>query len=666
MKSSINVLIVDDNPIDRELICRLLAQQNTHCTFECVESERGRIGIEQFHCSKPGCVLLDLNLPDMDGLDVLRSIVRDSDACPVIVMTAYGSERLAVEAMKAGAADYLVKGAISGEALAHVIENALEKRRLQLRIQQQQLAIEERNSQLVSALERERAARSAVEESESRYRVLAEAMPQLVWTAGHPSGGWDYVNERWTRLTGAPPEAAFGYGWLEFIEPEDREHVRSAWQTSVARPEPAEMDCRILSSTGASRWQLMRAVPLIQNGQTVKWLGTFTDIDDQRRTEQLLHHRQKLESIGILAGGVAHDFNNLLLGIIGGVSYALDVLPAGHELVSVLEGALRSGERAAQLTRQLLAYAGKGSFNVEDVDLAQLLSATWELIHASIPRSVDLQVVVDPDLPPVYTDPTQLQQVIMNLILNASEAIPADRQGIVVIRASAEQIDRPKTTWSGDLAVGKYVAIEVIDNGSGIEPDLIAKVFDPFFTTKFTGRGLGLAAVHGIIRSNHGSIEVDSVPGKGSKFRVLLPAGTTFTKKTPEAPEVTPHVTDRQRVLVVDDEPVVLSTVKAALERLGHAVDVVLDGRTALERLARCPKCFSLVLLDLGMPGLDGEGTFEAIRRHNPDLPIVICSGYSDTEVQSKFLGRKVSGFLQKPFHFQTLSKTVSDLLSSA
>ena len=180
--------------------CRSRRQES----FECAEVEHGRAAIEQFRRVRPACVLLDLNLPDIDGLDLLRSILREPDACPVIVTTAYGSEQVAVEAMKSGAADYLVKGSFTGESLAHVIRKALEKRALQREIEQQRLAIEERNRQLESALERERTARSLAEQSESRYRTLAEAMPQLVWTAGPSGGGWDYVNERWTRLTGAP------------------------------------------------------------------------------------------------------------------------------------------------------------------------------------------------------------------------------------------------------------------------------------------------------------------------------------------------------------------------------------------------------------------------------------------------------------------------------
>src|ERR1041385_129447 len=213
-----SVLIIEDSPIDRELFRRLL-QNNHGQSFKSVECEAGRTALEQAKQIHPDCILLDLNLPDIDGLEVLHHLVRESDACPVIVMTAYGSEEIAVEAMKAGAADYLVKGAISAETLTRVIDNAIEKRALQRQIEEQRLAIEARNRELESALE--------------RYRVLTEAMPQLVFTADPRGGGWDYVNDRWTQLTGVPASDAYGDGWLASIDSQDRERITAAWSSAM-------------------------------------------------------------------------------------------------------------------------------------------------------------------------------------------------------------------------------------------------------------------------------------------------------------------------------------------------------------------------------------------------------------------------------------------------
>ncbi|MFN7999045.1 MAG: response regulator [Bryobacteraceae bacterium] len=659
----VSILVIDDSPIDRDLFRRFLLDGHPATPFKPIEVERGQTGLDQFRRVHPDCVLLDLNLPDIDGLDLLRAILGEPNACPVIVTTAYGSEQVAVDAMKAGAADYLVKGSINAESLTHVVRNALEKRRLEQQVERQRLAIEERNRQLEEALERERTARKAVEESEFRYRTLAEAMPQVVWTATHPAGAWDYVNERWTHLTGAPVNRAFGSGWLEFVYQDDRPRVIGEWRSAITSAAPLALECRIVSAGGAGRLQLIRALPLLHDGEVSKWFGTFTDIEDQRRTEQLLHQRQKLESIGILAGGVAHDFNNLLVGIIGGISFALDALAPNHDLRQVLESALRAGDRAAQLTRQLLAYAGKGEFQIQEVDFAQCLRATWDLIQASLPRSIDLKVSIPPDLPCIRTDPAQLQQIVMNLILNASEAIPQDRRGVVVVRADRERIEAPRSSWGSDVLAGEYVSIEVHDNGSGIDPAVLNRIFDPFFTTKFTGRGLGLAAVQGIIRSNKGAIDVSSIPGQGTTFRVLLPAGSANEKKPDAAPAQHVKPASKGRILVVDDEPIVRNTAKLILERSGHAVEVASGGQEALACLSSAPE-FSLVLLDLNMPGLDGKQTFEAIRRVHRDLPVLICSGYSDSEVRSRFPDGAVNGFVQKPFQARNLSQKVSDILS--
>jgi two-component system cell cycle sensor histidine kinase/response regulator CckA len=658
------VLIVDDNPIDREIFKRLLQNQSAH-EFRCIEGEHGRAGVEQFRRERPDCVILDLNLPDIDGLDLLKAFLAEPDACPVIVTTAYGSEQVAVDAMKSGAADYIVKGSTSGEALAHTIQNAIEKCGLVRQVERQRLAIEERNRELEAALARERAARNAVEQSENRYRTLAEAMPQIVWTAIHPSGDLDYINERWSRLTGAPAATALGRGWLEYLVPEDVPAVADCWRDSLSSVVPLEVEGRIGGDGQTPRWQLIRALPLMQDGGPVKWLGTFTDVEDQRRTEQLLHHRQKLESIGILAGGVAHDFNNLLVGIIGGVSYALDVLPQNHELTPLLEGALKSGERAAHLTRQMLAYAGKGRFLLENVDVTEVLQSTCELIKASIPKSVDLKLLVRPDLPRVLTDASQLQQIIMNLIINAAEAIPADRQGLIMARTDQQRVEAGRSIWTSDLKTGRYVLLEVRDNGSGIDRAVLGKIFDPFFSTKFTGRGLGLAAVQGIVRSNKGAIEVESEPGKGSVFRVFLPAALETAGAS--RPEMAAGVAapPRARILVVDDEPIVCRTAAAALERAGHYVEAVPGGREALDVLAAATDAFSLVLLDLSMPGLDGERTLEEIRRMAPTLPVVICSGFSDAEIRTRFQGKAINGFLQKPFHARAICEKVAAVLES-
>jgi PAS domain S-box-containing protein len=655
--SSRRILLIDDDPVDREIVRHQLLDAKDYIEYRAADS--GWKGLELIRNWKPDCVLLDLNLPDMQGLELLRNAVSESGLSPIIVITAHGSEEIAAAAMRNGAADYLIKGALKGNILAHSIERVLEREALRRQVEQQRLHIEERNQELEAGLARERAARTAAEESENRYRTLAEAIPQIVWSARHPGGEFDYVNERWSRTTGTPDTGALGHRWMERVHPEDRRRIAESWNASRARCVQLEAECRLSTADGTYRWNLLRAVPVTKESQILKWLGTFTDLEEQKRAEQLLGQRQKLESIGLLAGGIAHDFNNLLVGIIGAVSYTLDLLPSDHEGRSMLELALNSGERAAHLVRQMLAYAGKGRFLVEKVDLSESVHKTWDLIRASIPSSIQVQFLTRPGLPPLETDASQVEQIIMNLLINAAEAIAPEKAGRIIVRTDLERIAEPLSNVASDLEPGSYLLLEVRDDGCGMDEATKAKIFDPFFTTKFTGRGLGLAAVQGIVRNNHGAILVETAIGRGTSFKILLPPGTTAA-----APNVVPideaKVSGAGRLLVVDDESTVLDVAKVALERGGYQVQVVTSGRQAVEMVRASADRFALILLDMSMPGMSGIEALAQIRAFNDKVPILLCSGYSEVEMRSRAEGLLVHGFLQKPFTAKSLREKVT------
>jgi PAS domain S-box-containing protein len=657
------ILLIDDDPVDRELVRYQLLGSQQNIEYQAADS--GQKGLALIRSWRPDCVLLDLNLPDMQGLELLRSAIGESRLSPIIVITAYGSEQIAVEAMRLGAADYLIKSTLNGNTLAHSLDRVLEREALRRKVEEQRLHIEERNRELEAGLVRERAARTAAEESENRYRTLAEAIPQIVWSALHPGGEFDYVNERWSRTTGTPDTKALDYEWMEIIHPEDRRRIAEKWSESRARCVQFEAECRLRTADGTYRSNLLRAVPVTKDWQTVKWLGTFTDLEEQKRAEQLLGQRQKLESIGLLAGGIAHDFNNLLVGIIGAVSYTLDLLPADHEGRNMLELALNSGERAAHLVRQMLAYAGKGRFVVEKVELSELVHKTWELLRASIPSSIQVQFLTRPGLPPLETDASQIEQIIMNLLINAAEAIPPGRTGRIIVRTDLERISEPLSNVASDLAPGNYLLLEVRDDGCGMDEATKAKIFDPFFTTKFTGRGLGLAAVQGIVRNNHGAVLVETAVGRGTSLKILLPPGTSAA--TPNVvPIYEPKAAESARVLVVDDEPTVLDVAKVALERAGHQVQIAASGQQAIELVRSFPERFALILLDLSMPGLSGVDALGEIRALNENVPILLCSGYSESEMRKRAEGLPVSGFVQKPFTAKSIREKVAFHLRAA
>ena len=503
----LRILIVDDNPVDREIYKRCLRQSQVWQP-EFAEAGCASDGIVSSKSAAPDCLLLDFNLPDMDGIDVLGKLQDDTGRIPfpVVMLTAFGDEALAVRAMKNGAMDYLPKGQVTPDTLRQTILNATERFEMQLRIESQ---------------------RFELAESGRRYQLLLEAIPEMVWTA-NAEGQIQYANNRWHEYTGLSSGNAVRLGWDQLLHSEDRERSWTAWNKAVESGSVLEIEHRLRRASDDNyRWHLVRAVPMRDDGGGTTWFGTCTDIEDQKQAERDLQQKQKLEGIGMLAAGVAHDFNNLLVGILGGASYAMETLPADHAAQPILRGVVQAGERAAELTRKMLAYAGKGACYVERTDLNRLVRDTCRALRASIPKTIRLELQGQRNLPHVQTDLAQLRQVIVDLLMNAVEAI-GDSPGTITMQMAAvdvsEEAARKNGLASADIGPGLYVSLEVRDTGCGMDEDTQKKAFDPFFSTKFTGRGLGLAAVHGFVRSNGGGVQVDSARGRGARFRILLPA----------------------------------------------------------------------------------------------------------------------------------------------
>jgi two-component system cell cycle sensor histidine kinase/response regulator CckA len=389
------------------------------------------------------------------------------------------------------------------------------------------------------------------------------------------------------------------------------------------------------------------------------------DITERKRFNEQLRQTQKLESLGVLAGGVAHDFNNLLVGILGNSSLAADALPRGNPARAMLEEVVTAAERAADLTRQLLAYSGKGRFVIELLDLSSLVEEITMLVQASIARTVQLRLDLTKGLPPIEADAGQMQQLLMNLVINGAEAI-GDRPGTVTVATGLIEVDEPYLRGMllhAEISPGPYVFAEVQDTGVGMDQQTVAKIFDPFFTTKFTGRGLGLAAALGIVRGHKGAIKVYSTPGRGTTFKLLFPAaiGKTVTR---ENGTVNQELLGEARVLVVDDEQIVRRAAKMTLERYGYSVVLAENGERALEILRESPLAFDVVLLDLNMPVLSGEDTLREMRKIRPNLPVILSSGFNEVEAIRRFQGKGLSGFVQKPYTAATLAHSVKAALT--
>jgi len=507
----IRVLIVDDDSLDR-CLCRRCLQQSPAWKFEFAEADSATAGMELANTWRPDCTLLDFNLPDLNGIEVLSRLGRERDGlpCATVMLTAYGGEELAVRAMKAGASDYLPKARISAGTLPHAVVNAVQQFRMQRQIEQW---------------------RSALTASERRYQILLEAIPQMVWSAD-TEGRVEYANRLWLEYTGlalqeAQSEAAH-LGWDRLLHPQDRQRTWIAWKKARESGSAFEIEHRVRrASDGSYRWHLVRAVPLQTSaGEISNWLGTCTDIEDQRQAGNALLEQEKSKGIGRLAGGVAHDFNNLLVCILCGASCAMQSIPSAHPAQEMLQQVLVAGERLAEVTRRMLAYAGKATFCVEPANVYQIVQDACESIRPSIPETIRLEIRRGPELPPAKTDPEHVRQAIVDLVRNAVEAIGEGSAGRISIHAEVVEIGEEaiRTCGFGPTAkAGKYVALHVRDTGCGMDEETRNKIFDPFFSTKFMGRGLGLASVHGFVRSTGGGVQVDSQPGRGSAFRVLLP-----------------------------------------------------------------------------------------------------------------------------------------------
>ncbi len=509
----LRILIVDDDLADRAIYKRCLGLSATW-RFEFAEADSAAAGLRMSESWRPDCILLDYNLPDQDGLEMLSGLRGSSGRvpCAVVMLTAFGGEELAVRAMKAGVTDYLPKGRVAADTLPHTIANAYEKSRLQSQIEAQQ---------------------SELQKSARRHQVLLEAIPQMVWMAT-ADGTVEYANRLWFEYTGLQLDQAERLGWDLLLHPEDRERTYAAWRQADGPDSIFEIEHRLRrASDGTYRWHLVRAAPLRNpaTGEIISWFGTCTEIEDQKRLENDMLQRQKLESIGRLAGGLAHDFNNLLVAILGGASLAMESLPPTHPAQKLLEGVVDAGDRAAQLTRQMLSYAGKSNLFVEPVDIRELVRDTCSLVRSSLPKNVHLQVRIETEIPPIDTDKEQMRQVVMDLVMNAVEAV-GQAGGTVEVCTEVADINGEGAGFRPPVSPGKYVILEVCDSGCGMDDEIRKKIFDPFFTTKSTGRGLGLAAVQGFVRSNRGGIQIDSAPGQGTRFRIVLPAALEAVRRT--------------------------------------------------------------------------------------------------------------------------------------
>jgi signal transduction histidine kinase/CheY-like chemotaxis protein len=432
------------------------------------------------------------------------------------------------------------------------------------------------------------------------------------------------------------------------------------------------------SKTQEERFLDIAAYPMHDAYGQVRWAIEFTndvteDIhknEEHRRFEEQMQMTQKLESLGVLAGGVAHDFNNLLMGILGNADLALGELESSNPAWCNVEQISESAGRASELCRQMLAYAGRGNFMVEQIDLGDLASDMESLLSSLVPKKSEFRITVDEDLPNIEVDETQIRQLLMNLLSNSAEAL-GEQAGEVEVHFGAVEVEKgekPSVYTGQALKPGKHVEIRVTDTGCGMDGDTLKNLFDPFFTTKFQGRGLGMAAVLGIIRSYDGDVQVESDPGLGTTVLVRLPASKGSKESEPTSNRKNdytgPMNIPEGKVLLVDDEMVVREVGEGMLERLGYNTITAIDGLDGVEKFEEHCNDVLFVILDMTMPRMDGEEALRAMRAIRPDVPVLISSGYTEQEILGRFEDEHISGFVAKPYSLKNLEKSARQVLS--
>jgi PAS domain S-box-containing protein len=523
-----------------------------------------------------------------------------------------------------------------------------------------------------------RQAERALQEAETRYRELFENANDIIYTHDL-DGRFTSLNKAGEQISGYTREEARQLNAIEILAPKYREMARDMVRRKLIRDDPTRYEAAILAKDG-------RIVPLeistrimVENGQPVGVQGIARDIterktaeEERRRLEAQIQHTQKLEGLGVLAGGIAHDFNNLLVGIMGNAGLALSRLPEESPARNYVRRIEETSQRAAELTNQMLAYSGRGTFLVRALDLSKLAREMGPLLTASISKKAVLRYDCTPDLPLIKGDVAQLHQIMMNLITNASDAL-GDHAGVIGISTYVMHVDRlylKKTYVADELVEGPYVCLAVSDTGCGMSPDTLARMFDPFFSTKFAGRGLGLASVLGIVRGHKGAITVYSELGQGTTFKVLFPVaeyaenGAVRERAARMDPELAAW-RGEGTILVADDENAVLEVAQEALEQHGLRVLTAGDGREALELFQAHACTVSAVLLDLMMPVINGAEAADLIHALNPEVPIILTSGYTEQDAAERFQTRAPVTFIQKPYRPQDLVRVIKEVMTT-
>ncbi len=580
---------------------------------------------------------------------------------PVIVTTGTGNEKVAVEAMKLGACDYLIKDPEGNylKTLQSTVELALKRKQTEKELQNYHKRLEsmvkERTAQLEAEIVERTQVEEALKESEDKYRAMMEAMKESVFICS-PDYRIEYMNPSMIKRTGRDATGEICFKTLHGLD------KKCSWcmHDKVHASEHVELD--IVSPKDKRSYHISQT-PIVHRDGSVSKMTVFRDTTDFIKLESQLHQAQKMEAIGSLAGGIAHDFNNILFAIIGFTELSMNDLPKGSNAQENLRKVLKAADRAKDMIQQILTFSRKTEKEKKPISVQSVLKEAVNLLRTSLPSTIEIRQDVDPDCGPVMADPTRIHEIIMNLGNNSCYAM-RKKGGVLEITLSQEKIGTEDSKYDPDLHPGPYLKLIVEDTGHGIAANIMEKIFDPYFTTKNVGdgTGMGLSVVHGIVMDHGGDIRVYSEPGKGTAFHIYLPLIETGSVEQ-EIISAGPVPTGTERILFVDDEEQIVQMVQQILESLGYHVTPHISSMEALEAFKANPDKFDLVITDMTMPNMTGAELAPRLLKIRSDIPIILCTGFSELMDENKANAIGIREYIVKPVIRDKIARIIRKVL---